>query len=200
MASKEWKNPLKGWYNKPDKKVVVRDSKIIIRAPKGTDCWLKTRQGLLQTTRTINNAPFHWQKVSGDFQAIVKVSGGLSDDGDKGGLMVRLDDDNWIFTGMEYLQNRVNSCTSVALGHSDWSSTPLPKNAEKDGVWFCFKRIQQVYECLYSLDAEKWVQTRQGMFTADPILYVGISCSCPGREEFRVTFENYKCKGVEDDN
>ena len=189
--SETWKNPLKGWYNKPDTKVVVKGSKIIMKAPVGSDCWLKTRQGLWQQ-RSINNAPFHWEKIEGNFQAVVQVSGGLGHDADKAGLMVRLDDEHWIFTGMEYHNESIHHATSVALDTSDWCIAPLPENAEKVGVWFCFKRTGEIYECFYSLDGVKWVQTRQGQFTDQPLLYVGIACACPAGNEFRVTFESYK--------
>jgi uncharacterized protein len=197
-TSIEWKNPLKGWYNKPDKKVVIKDNRIIIKAPIGTDCWLKTKQGLLQQGRTINNAPFHWQKVeSQHFTVVVKVSGsGLTSeeaDGAKAGLMVRFDEEHYIFTGMEYYQERVHHSTDVALGKSDWCIAPLPEKADKAGVWFQFVRIGNAYECRYSLDQMKWVVTRQGYFTNEPILYVGISCACPGHDEFRATFESYEC-------
>lgn len=184
---------LKGWYNKPEKKVVVRDSKIIMRAPPGTDCWLKTKQGLLQQSRTINNAPFHWQKVTGNFNLLVKVSGGFCSDGDKAGLMVRLNEEEWVFTGMEFYNQQMNQFVSVASGFSDWSISPLPEKSEKAGVWFCIKRTEGLYECLYSLNAEKWVQTRQFMFSEEPTLYVGVACSCPQGDEYRVTFENYSC-------
>ena len=189
----KWKNPLKGWYNKPEKKVITKGSKIIMRVPERTDCWRKTRQGLRH--RTVNSAPFYWQKVKGDFQAVVKVSGGFASDYDKAGLMVRLDEENWILTGMEFCNERVNHATSVAMNHSDWSIAPLPELAEKVGVWFCFKRLGNAYECFYSLDANKWIQTRQGLFTDQPILHVGLCCACPIGEEFRVTFEQYTCSG-----
>jgi uncharacterized protein len=189
----DWKNPLKGWYHKPSKKITIKDGKIIVRVPEGTDCWRKTRQGILH--RTINNAPFHWQKVEGDFQCIVKVSGNFSADYDKAGIMVRLDDEHWILTGMEYCNERVNHATSVAMDHTDWSITQLPENAEKAGVWFCFKRLGNAYECFHSLDSHKWIQTRQGLFSEQPVLYVGIACACPAGVDFRVTFEEYQCSG-----
>lgn len=184
---------LKGWYNKPDKKVVIRDAKIIMRAPRGTDCWLKTKQGLLQQSRSINNAPFHWQKATGNFNVLVKISGGFSSDGDKAGIMLRCSEDEWIFAGMEYYNQTINAFTSVAIEHSDWSIAPLPEKSEKAGVWFCVKRDGDLVECLYSLDAMKWVQTRQVMFTTEPTLYVGLACACPQGDEYRVTFENYSC-------
>ena len=182
---------LKGWYNKPNKKVKIKDHKLIVKVPEGTDCWRKTRQGILH--RTINNAPFHWQKVTGDFQCIVKVSGNFASDYDKAGIMVRLDEEHWIFTGMEYSSDTVSHTTSVANDHTDWSISPLPEHSEKDGVYFCFKRMGHVYECFHSLDSLKWIQTRQGLFTEQPVLYVGIACASPVGSDLKVTFEEYQC-------
>jgi uncharacterized protein len=182
---------LKGWYNKPTKKITIKDNKIIVKVPERTDCWRKTRQGILH--RTVNNAPFHWQKVDGDFQCIVKVSGNFAVDYDKAGIMVRLDDEHWIFTGMEYCNDLINHSTSVANDHSDWSLSPLPEDSEKTGIYFCFKRIGAVYECFHSMDSLKWIQTRQGLFTEQSVLYVGIAFACPAGSEFRVTFEEYQC-------
>lgn len=190
-ATTPWQNPLKGWYNKPESKVSIRDSKIIIRAPQGSDCWRKTRQGMI--TRTVNTAPFHWHKISGNFQAVVKISGNLAHDSDKAGLMIKLDDANWIFTGMEWYNECANHCTSVALDHTDWCIVPLPDHAEKTGIWFCFKRIKDCYETYYSVDAKHWILTRQGLFTNRPVLYVGIACACPSDTGFKAVFDSYNC-------
>lgn len=182
MADPGWKNTLKDWDNKPEK-VTNKGNKIIVKVPPETDCG----------DTTDNNAPFYWQKCSGDFQVVVKVYGGFSKDGDKGGIMVRLDDENWILTGMEHTGQHVNNVTLANINHTDWCMATLPATSAKDGVWFCFKRMGNCYECYYSLDARKWVQTRQGTLTERPVLRVGLACACPSQDEFRVTFENYKC-------
>jgi uncharacterized protein len=199
-AATEWKNPLKGWYNKPDKKVVFKDNKIVIKVPIGTDCWLKTKQGLLQQGRTINNAPFHWQKVEAThFTAVVKITGSASTtmttDGAKAGLMIRVDEEHYIFTGLEYLDQKVYHGTSVAIGRSDYSIAPLPEKAERAGVMVRIIRHADLYECAHSLDdGLKWSVTRIGRFTNEPLLYVGVSCACPGSDDFRATFESYECQ------
>ena len=142
----------------------------------------------------MDNAPFHWQKVTGDFEVIANISGNLSTMYDKAGIMVRLDERNWILTGMEFFNDRINHSTSVTVDHTDWSLAPLPKNAEKAGVWFCIKRMGDAYETFYSFDAKKWVQTRQGLFSNKPLLYVGICGACPMGEGFKVSFDFYRCK------
>ena len=67
-----WKNPLKGWNNMPVKRAKVVGAEISMRIPPKTDWWRKTRNDFNR-----NNAPFHWHKVTGDFEVTCKVSGGL---------------------------------------------------------------------------------------------------------------------------
>ena len=107
--------------------------------------------------------------------------------------MIRLDEENWLFTGMEWYGDCANHFTSVTLGCTDWSISPLPEGAEQKGMWFCFKRSGDTYEVFNSEDGQNWVQARQGLFTDHPILYVGIAAAAPAGQEFRVTFEAYSC-------
>jgi regulation of enolase protein 1 (concanavalin A-like superfamily) len=184
-----WKNPLNRWTNKPKKKVKEVNSQIIFKVPEKTDCWRKTRHNFI-----MDNAPFMWQKVTGDFEAIVKVSGDFGRMYDKAGIMVREDEENWILTGMEFFNKRVNHSTCVTRDFTDWSLSPLPEGSEKKGIWFCIKRVGNSYETFYSLDSRRWIQTRQGVFSDKAILKVGICCACPMGDEFKVTFEGYKLR------
>lgn len=186
-----WKNPLNRWNNRPTKKITERGTQIILRIPAKTDCWRKTRHNFV-----MDNAPFNWHKVTGDFEVMVKVSGDLSTMYDKAGLMVRLDEENWILTGMEYFNDRINHSTCVTRDFTDWSLTPLPRNAETMGVWFRLKRDGNSYETSYSLDADTWVMTRQGPFTDRPVLQVGICGACPMGQEYKVVFDHYKVKSI----
>jgi len=186
-----WKNPLKRWTNKPKKKVKEVNAQIILKVPEKTDCWRKTRHNFI-----MDNAPYHWQKVTGDFEAIVKVSGGFGTMYDKAGIMVREDAENWILTGMEYFNKRVNHSTCVTRDFTDWSLSPLPEGSEAHGIWFCIKRMGNSYETFYSVDGKLWVQTRQGLFTDKSVLKVGICCACPMGVEFKVTFDSYRCKMI----
>ena len=183
-----WKNTLKGWTNPPSKKTMFKGTKIIMRIPERSDCWRKTCHRFVQ-----DNAPYHWQKVTGDFKATVKVSGAFSEMYQKAGIMVRLDAENWILTGMEHFGNRVHHSTVYTVDYTDWTLTALPPNSENTGVWFCLKRVGNTYEAFYSLDNQKWILTRQGQFTERPVLYVGLCGASPTSLEYRVTFDYYSC-------
>jgi regulation of enolase protein 1 (concanavalin A-like superfamily) len=186
-----WKNPLNRWTNKPKKKIKEVNSQIIFKVPEKTDCWRKTRHNFI-----MDNAPFHWHKVTGDFEAIVKVSGDFGRMYDKAGIMVREDAENWILTGMEFFNKRVNHSTCVTRDFTDWSLSPLPEGSEDHGIWFCIKRVGNSYETFYSLDSKRWIQTRQGIFSDKAVLKVGICCACPMGDEFKVTFEGYRLRKI----
>jgi uncharacterized protein len=184
-----WKNPLKGWNNMPKSRAKVAGAEIQMRIPPKTDCWRKT-------VRDCNwdNAPYHWHKVTGDFEVVCRISGGLREMYDKAGILVRLDEENWILTGMECFNKRMNHSTCVTKDHTDWSLTPLPENAEKAGIWFKLRRTGEYIECLYSFDAVAWIQGRECNFTARPVLYVGICGGSPIGEGFKASWDYFRCR------
>jgi len=184
-------NPFRGWNNMPPSQAKTTGCTITMSIPPKTDCWRKTRNNV-----TRDNAPFHWHKVTGDFEVICKISGGLKSIYDKAGMMIRLNDENWVMTGLEFFNQSMNHSTCVTKDHTDWSLTPLPANAEKVGVWFKVKRMSDSFECLYSIDGNKWVQTREGLFTKEPILYVGICGGSPIGQGFKAEWENYLCRNL----
>jgi uncharacterized protein len=144
----------------------------------------------------MDNAPYNWHKVSGDFEVMVKVSGDFSTMYDKAGLMVRQDEENWILTGMEYFNDRLNHSTSITRDFTDWSLAILPASAEK-GAWFRLRRVGNSIETSYSFDTENWVVTREGIFFDRQVLQVGICGASPmGRQDLKVTFEYYRVKSI----
>lgn len=187
-----WKNPLRGWNNTPRGKArQALGTQITMQIPPKTDCWRKTRNNFNR-----DNAPYHWHKATADFEVTCKIGGNMSTMYDKAGIMVRLDESNWILSGMEFFNNQMNHSTSVTKGHTDWSLTPLPKNAQKVGIWFKVRRVGESVECSYSFDSEKWVMTRECSFSARPVLYVGICGGSPIGDGFRGSWEYYRCRNL----
>jgi regulation of enolase protein 1 (concanavalin A-like superfamily) len=128
---------------------------------------------------------------------VVKITGKFGSMYDKAGLMVRLDEENWILTGLEYFNDRINHSTSVTRDFTDWSISPLPDVAQDAGAWFCFKRNGKWFETFHSIEGKSWVQTRQGFFTDQQKLQVGICGACPTGTGFKVLFDHYRLKRKE---
>ena len=167
----------------------VVGAEISMKVPPKTDCWRKTRNNFNR-----DNAPFHWHKVTGDFEVICKVSGSMETMYDKAGIMVREDEENWILLGMEHFNHRMNCSISVTKDHTDWTLCPLPQNAEKAGIWFKFKRTGDYFECLYSFNSKTWVQAREGSFSERKVLYVGVCGGSPIGKGFKANYEFFQCK------
>lgn len=185
-----WKNPLQFWTARASK-VKEEGTMITMKVPQKTDFWRKTRYAFIK-----DNGPYYWHKVKGDFEVIVKISGGFSHMYDKAGIMIRADAENWITTGMECFNDQMNHATCVTLDYSDWSLAPLPKDSEKEGVWFCLKKIGNAYESFYSTEGKTWCLTRQGLFHSKEDMQVGICAACPMGEEFKVSFDFFRVKPI----
>ncbi|XHR98351.1 DUF1349 domain-containing protein [Mucilaginibacter sp. UC70_90] len=50
-----------------------------------------------------DNGPFYFTEQEGDFEASVKITGAYKELFHQAGLMVRIDNKNWIKTGIEYV-------------------------------------------------------------------------------------------------
>jgi regulation of enolase protein 1 (concanavalin A-like superfamily) len=183
-------HPFVAWTHKP-RRVKQSGSQITVSVPPRTDCWRKTRHNFI-----MDNAPFHWHRVSGDFEVMVKINGDMSKVYDKAGIMVRLDEENWINTGVEFFNNELNHMTCVTRDYTDWSMAPLPTEAASQGAWVCIKRIGNSYESFSSMDGRNWRQARQGLFHDATSVRVGIFVACPMGEPFKVTFDKYRCKNL----
>lgn len=183
-----WKYTLKDWRNKPKEDIVISGTKIKMEVPAKTDFWRRTKYHFTQ-----DNAPFHSEQWTGDFETLVCVSGGLSALYQKAGIMIRLDDEYWIFVGMEYVDGKVFMSNIVTNKNSDRTLVPLPLNAQTVGVWFCVKCHSGSVETFYSFDAKKWILTRQTLMGEGQVANVGITGASPSDQKLDVTFNYFKC-------
>lgn len=183
-----WSYSLKDWKNKPKKKIAITETKIVMEIPSQSDFWRKTKHNF-----TKDNAPFHSEQWTGDFEVLVCVSGDFNASYQKGGIMIRFDDEHWIFTGMEYVDGKIFMSNIVSNNNSDRSIVPLPPNAQAAGVWFCIKRNAGSFESFYSFDTKKWILTRQTLMGDGQVAHVGITGASPADQKLVMTYNYFKC-------
>jgi uncharacterized protein len=136
--------------------------------------------------------------VDYNFEARLSIKGKFKFLYDQAGLMLRLDEENWIKLGICHYRDQLYVSCVFTRGNSDWSTHRLPMTKiEAFHVWV--KRRGEVVECYYSLDNENWIRIRQGYFTDAPRLRVGMMCAAPESAGFKVTFTNFLIKGGVDD-
>jgi len=171
----DWYNEPTDWYRQGDRIAVTTDPK--------TDFWRKTHYGFIR-----DNGHFCYQPVSGDFTADVSFSGRYTDQYDQAGLMVRLDEANWLKCGIEYVDGVQQASVVVTRDYSDWSVVPLDPAPAK--LWLRLTRQGDAVEVHYSLDGETYVMIRVAYLPAADEAEVGLMCASPEGAGFTVTFED----------
>jgi regulation of enolase protein 1 (concanavalin A-like superfamily) len=181
------------WTNEPEK-WKQKGEDIKVTCPMETDYWRETLHGF-----TKDDAPFYWMYVDYDFEARLSIKPKLKYLYDQAGMMIRLNEKNWIKLGICHYRDSLNVSCCFTRDKSDWSTHRLPKRKiEWFHVWA--KRKGNVIECFYSLDNENWIRIRQGYFSDAPRLRVGMMCAAPETAGFKVTFSNFLIKGGVDDD
>jgi regulation of enolase protein 1 (concanavalin A-like superfamily) len=106
------------WFNEP-KMWSSNETTINVHTDGNTDFWSKTHYGFERDT-----GHFYYQSLPGDqsFTATVNVRGKYHTMYDQGGLMVRIDKNNWIKCGVEYVDGQQFASAVVTVnGWSDWN-------------------------------------------------------------------------------
>jgi regulation of enolase protein 1 (concanavalin A-like superfamily) len=177
-----WLNEPKQWSNNSSVIAVHTDSK--------TDFWRKTRNGAER-----DNGHFYYRSLPGDqsFTATVNIRGEYNARYDQGGLMLRIDEKNWIKCGVEYVDgNQFASVVVTINGWSDWSivaiNSPdvlkLRVKREKEGVHIEYAEGEQGEYKMMRLAYLPLTDQSQS-------LMVGIMCASPGDDTqgFDINFE-----------
>lgn len=172
------------WYNEPSTWQVQGD-KITITSESKTDFWRQTHYGFIR-----DNGHFFYQQVQGDFIVDVKVSGEYRDLYDQAGIMVRLDQFNWIKCGIEFVEGVQQVSAVVTRNYSDWSVVPLPQNPAS--LWLRVTRRDTAIVMQYSLDEKQYTMHTMAYLTPVESVSVGVMCASPEGNGFSVTFEKFK--------
>ena len=172
------------WLNEPsDWK--LENTAIKVTSDPDTDFWRKTHYGFIRDT-----GHFYYQSVTGNFTAEVKVIGKYKDLYDQAGLMLRVDESNWLKCGIELVDNIQQLSVVVTRDYSDWSILPMADNL--GAIWLKITRQDEAIEIYYSLDSQQYNLLRMTYLSLVETVDVGIMCASPKGEGFTATFEKLK--------
>jgi uncharacterized protein len=130
------------WFNEPASAKQSSDQLIVTTKPK-TDFWRKTFYDYVT-----NNGHFFFLPVTGDFTWESRVAGKYSALYDQAGLMVRIDDSNWLKCGLELVDGIGHASVVVTREFSDWST--VRGISTKDPLWWRIVRKGSSPEVLYA--------------------------------------------------
>lgn len=178
------------WFNEPEKWDIKDNALSMFVTPK-TDYWRVSHYGF-----TVDDAPFLYTLRGGEFEVKVKVSGNYKTRFDQAGLMLRIDHENYIKTGIEYVDGKYNLSTVVSHHTSDWSIIPLDKPVPY--VWIKAVRRLDAVEIFYSFDDKEYTMMRNAWLQDNHPVMVGVMGACPDGDGFNAKFENFTIKHLPD--
>lgn len=141
------------WLNEPDK--YQTGNGLEIWTMPQTDFWQRTHYGFRN-----DNGHCLLRKVSGDFCLTTRVEFRSNTLYDQCGLIIRLDENNWIKTSTEYINEESSKLGSVVtnLGYSDWATQDIASNVTQ--LWYRINRRGQDFLIEASRDGAEWRQLR----------------------------------------
>jgi len=179
------------WFNEPDEWELIKDNSLSMFVTPNTDFWRKTHYGF-----TVDDGPFCYLTMGGEFEVGVKITGDYKTRYDQMGLMIRKDEKNWIKTGIEFVNDKINLSAVVTLEQSDWSILQLEEKPKS--VWLKVVRIKDSIEIKYSLNNQDFTLMRLAYFPENTPVMVGLTAASPDGQGFQALFEDFEITHLPD--
>lgn len=178
------------WFNEPEQ-WEIKENSLVMQVTPQSDYWRISHYGF-----TVDDAPFLYTTYGGEFEAKVKLTGAYKARFDQMGLMLRTDHENYIKTGVEFVDGKFNVSTVVTHTKSDWSVTTLDKVPPY--IWIKVVRRLDAVEIFYSLDDKNYIMTRNAPLQDNKPVMVGLMAASPDGNGFQARFEYFKVKHLPD--
>lgn len=173
------------WFNEPEFDIL--DNRLKIRTSPDTDFWQRTHYGFRR-----DNGHCLLTPVNGDFSLSVRTEFAGNRQYDQCGLIIRLDEENWIKASTEFETEMHSRLGSVVTnrGYSDWATVDV-----YDGItvmWYRIKKESQDFFIDYSKDGKQWHQLRIAhLHEAFSDISAGVYACSPMESSFDAFFDNY---------
>jgi hypothetical protein len=172
-AGHDWLNPPAAWS--------VDGTRLTVTSKQGSDFWRKTHEPIVK-----DDGHLFGRVVEGDFRARVRFGGGLSEQYDQAGLMLRLSELEWLKCGVE-LDGAAYASVVATNDFSDWSLTRLAELPEQVELELVRAGNAVQVSCLEPIhQLLRVAPLRPG----EPLL-VGPMCASPKGPGFEVVFEDF---------
>lgn len=195
-----------------------KDGVIKLKVPSQTHVWRHTDED-----GSVNNSPFYFRKIAGDFECTVKVTAKMQTWLDQCGILLQEKRGIYTKVSLEYHEPPAESgslrhyaCCYVHpeewqferslspypgqfhRGDPKYSYEQLEKGTSK--IFLKLSRLEGYIEANYSLDGEDWKELKAAKFSDAENLSIGIFGASPGGDQlgFKCSFENFEV--VEDED
>jgi regulation of enolase protein 1 (concanavalin A-like superfamily) len=177
------------WFNEPPQWQAQGESPgelamLTVKTGPKTDFWRTTHYGFIR-----DDGHAYYDMLEGNFTLDVRFIGQYRDLYDQAGLMLRVDAENWIKCGIEYVDGVQQASTVATRVYSDWSVTPLRQSPPT--FWLRVKREGDAVEVFYSLDGQTYTLMRLAYLLPGKPVQAGLMCCSPQGDGFEVRFEGF---------
>ena len=172
------------WHNEP-RQWSLDEQTLTVRSDEKTDFWRDTYYGF-----TRDSGHFFGRTWEGDFTASLRVQGRYEELYDQAGIMVRIDEKNWIKAGIELSDGAACIGSVLTVDRSDWSTAPY---ASDPSDFYLRITVQNgVLRLQSSTDGVLWPLLRLCPFPKALAYHVGPMICTPERSGLQVTFSNFE--------
>ena len=178
------------WFNEPSQ-WEINDKKLTLFATPQSDYWRIAHYGF-----TVDDDPFLYTTYGGEFEAKVKITGDYKVRYDQAGMMIRIDHENYIKTGIEYVDGKYNLSAVVTHHTSDWSVITLDRAVPF--IWIKAVRRLDAVEIYYSYDDQTYTLMRIAWLQDNTPVQVGLMAASPDGQGFQASFEHFQVKHLPD--
>lgn len=178
------------WFNEPEQ-WEIKDNTLSMFVTPQSDYWRISHYGF-----TVDDAPFYYSTYGGEFEVKVKITGDYQARFDQAGLMLRIDHENYIKTGIEFVDGKFNLSTVVTHKTSDWSVIALDKPVPY--IWIKAIRRLDAAEIFYSFDDKNYTMMRNAWLQDNSPVMVGVMGASPDGKGFNAKFEHFKVTHLPD--
>lgn len=165
------------WFNEPDN-WQINGGTLTMDVTPNSDYWRISHYGF-----TVDDAPFYYAEYGGEFEAKVKITGDYKVRFDQAGMMIRLDHENYIKIGIEFVDGRYNLSTVVTHRTSDWSVIALDRPVEH--IWIKAVRRLDAVEIFYSFDDKEYHMMRNAWIGANHPVRIGMFAALSRRQRLQ---------------
>jgi len=173
------------WLNPPQAATVIGDD-LFVTAASGSDFWQQTAYGFRRDSGHALLAPF------GEGRAVeVSFVVDYGELYDQAGLLVRVDERNWIKAGVEVSDGAPQLSAVVTRGTSDWSVAPVPGWAGSE-VTVRASWTGEALTLRACVAGQPWRMLRLAPFLGSAAATAGPYCCAPEREGLTVRFTGWR--------
>jgi regulation of enolase protein 1 (concanavalin A-like superfamily) len=175
------------WLHEPSK-WELKNGQLKIFPDAATDYWQRTHYGF-----QADNGHFYYVEIEGDFIMETEVDCDFKHQYDQAGLMVRVSDQCWLKTAVEFEPDEPNKLGSVVTnnGFSDWSTQDVEDSFSKFKLRIIRKASDYKVE-YYDPKTENWIQLRLLHLFDESSVKVGIYACSPKQKLFSARFNYLK--------